>query len=156
LADQLRVTPAGEVGLDPPLEREHAHLVEPNRLRAQQTTLCEFSESRSAPKRKRLSIRSRSLHHLIRAQGVRASLGEAFEAIEIACSRRDVQHVRLTPSLNRVAPKRPAEIRDVTLDKVARRRGRPFPPDLVDQPTRGNRLVRRNNKDRENGLTART
>ncbi len=54
LPDELGVPAAGEVGLDPLLERVQPQLVEPERLRHEQAALGDVGERRSAPQRERL------------------------------------------------------------------------------------------------------
>ena len=55
LGDDLGVPAAGEIGLDAPLEREYAQLLEPRPRPARRRLLGEVGERRAAPERERLA-----------------------------------------------------------------------------------------------------
>ena len=128
LSHELGVARAGEVRLDPPLQRVQPHLVQPERLGHEQAALRDLAERGPAPERKRLGERLRRiLGPAVRERGG-AGRRALLEAVDVAAAARDVQHVGIAPCLDRVPPECAAQIRDVALDDVARRRRRGVAP----------------------------
>ena len=131
------------------------HLVEPERLCHEQAALGDLGERGPAPERERLGERLRRI--LGPAVRERAGAGRRalLEAVDVAAAARDVQHVGVAPGLDRVAPECAAQIRDVALDDVARRRRRGVAPDLVDQAADRDRPVRADHEHGEHRAAAR-
>ena len=156
LSHELRVATAGEVRLDPPLQRVQPHLVEPQRLGHEQAALRRSRRARArararAPRRRPPTPPGAGPSRERVGAGRRALL----EAVDVAAAALDVEHVGVAPRLDRVAPERPAQIRDVALDDVARRRRRGIAPHLVDQAPDRDRPVRADHEHGEHGAATR-
>ena len=130
-----------ELGLDPPLDRSEAKLVQPRRDRPHRGDLGEVGECRAAPERERLRQPgggSGRIAGLTRGHRLR---DEPLEVGQVEVVGADRQHIAVAPRRDRVAAQRFAQLRDVALDQVGRGLGRIVVPDTVDQPLGRDRSV---------------
>ena len=155
LTDELGVAATGELGLDPAFQRVQPHLVEPESLRHEQSTLGDLRQGRPAPEGERLGERRRGFLRspiLERFDPVRRQL---LEAIDVAAATLDAEHVRVASRLDRVAPEGTAQIGDVALHHVARGGRRGLAPHLIDQAAHRDRPIRADHEHAEHCTTAR-
>ncbi len=123
LADQDRVATALEVGVDPILEHRDMEFLEPRDLCLGEGLVHEVGEWLPAPEGK-------SLGGLPRGD-------EGLEAIEVKLARIDAGLVAGSDGEDSLAPERLAELRDVDLECLLRRFGRPLSPEGIDQAIGG-------------------
>ena len=152
LSENLLLAAESEVALDPVHQRRDTQLVQPCHLVAAQRFQLQPRERGATPESKRfpeafgsaleLTVRHRSAglgHDLLHHCGV-----ELFwlEAQPIAPrSRRD--------GIVTLPREHPTQLRDIDVDRLARRRRRRFPPQVVDQALARDELVRVQEEDGE-------
>ena len=150
LTHEPRVAPAGKIGIDPPLERRQAQLLEPSHVGLGEGLVGQVGERGSAPERERVAQLLRRAERIVRAR----LRHEPLEAGEVELGRLDVQNVPRCPRGEPSVPERLAQPGHVDLDALGGRRWRRLPPELVDQPLRGDDLVGVQQEDRQHGTAA--
>ena len=155
LPHELRVMTALELGLDPPLHRVQAHLVESQRLGHEQAALGDVRQSGPAPQGERLGEGGRRLLRLPVAQELGPGCRVLLEAVHVPAGALDVKHVGVTARLDRIASERPPQIRYMPLDDIAGTGRRRIAPHLVDQAPDRHRPVRADHEHGEHGTTTR-
>ena len=148
LRDHLRLATACEVGVDPPLERTQPELLQASDGR-QRERLVEVGERRSPPQVERLAQRRGGLRRPVVVEGLDPRLGEPLEPAQVQFAGLHGDRVAASAGRDRVLAQRVAQIRDVALQDVGGGLGRLVPPDVVDQPARGDDLVRVQEQHRE-------
>ena len=146
LADELREAAERQVRIEPPLERPQAQLLEPENLQLRERLVGEIRERRPPPKCESVAQHARS------QLGRRVSrlLDQQLEAKQIELVRPDTDHVaRFLRDDRLVRRERFAELRDVVLQRVRGRAGRPSAPQLLDQPVCRHDLVRAREQEGE-------
>lgn len=155
LADDVRVPAEGEIGLDPPLERGQAQLLEPGDRRLRERLVGEVGERWAAPEGEGLA------QHVGRRIGISggerplARFDELLEPIQIEPARLDAEQVAASvgdevcvrPAIVEYA----AELQDVVLNDLRGRRRRLLAPELVDDPVGRERLVAMEEEQGEQG-----
>jgi hypothetical protein len=86
-----------------------------------------------------------------RSQRLPALLEQLFEAVAVEPAAADLEHVPRPPRHEQAVPERPAQVRDVVLDDLCRRRRGSFAPELIDQPLDRDGLVRMRDQQRQEG-----
>jgi hypothetical protein len=89
-----------QVGLDPPLERAQAQLLEPRDLLASELLIREVGERRTAPEGERLAKEVRGRPGVITRKRPPAA-EELLEAVQIALAAIEAKQVAVTARLNR-------------------------------------------------------
>ena len=147
LRDQRGVPAEGEVGVDPPLDREQVHLLEAPDRRLRERLVGEVGERRPAPERERLA---QPLGGLLRL-GAAGLLDETLEPVEIELLRREPDHVagRERDEQLGAGAERLAQPRDARLERAGVRLRGLVRPQLLDQPARRDDLVRVEEEQRE-------
>src|SRR5439155_27335144 len=112
-----RVVAELEVGLDPFLERIQTQFVEPSRRRAGEGLVAELRERRSAPQRQRPA---QELCAFCRRGRLAGSLGQRLESAEVGFLPARSEDVARRARLDPVLAERLAQLRDVSLQHLAR------------------------------------
>ena len=139
LADDVAVMPERQVGLDPPLERGEAQLLEARAL-VPCERLRELGQRGPAPERERVAQQlARLLGHRPCASAC-ASVGDrALEAGEVELVVADLEQVAGSTRVEPRLRQRLAQLRDVDLHHLLRRVRHVLAPEGVDDAARGRR-----------------
>ena len=140
LADRLAVAAEGEEGVEARLQGFQAQLVPAHRGRPGPLLVDDVGERRTVPLgQTRLDVEERRARVVVqRGAGLGDAVLEAGGVDDVAV---DGQHVpRSLPAQQLGVAERPAEQRDVALQRVHGRRRRFARPDVVDQPVDGHDL----------------
>jgi hypothetical protein len=143
LADELRVLPEYELGLDARLERDQAQLVEPRRLDLCERLVRDVVERRPAPERERVARQSRGLLWVVGFENALGLRQPSLEALDVELAFVDGEDIAAAARHQQVAVRvqRLAELRHIDLDALCGGRRRVLCPDLVDQPFGRDNLV---------------
>ena len=157
LSDHRAVAAEREVDVDPLLDRGHAELLEAGDLRLRERLVGEVRQRRPAPQVERLA---KSLGCARRVPPP----GDGNRHLELALETLRVERLGLGPQ--RIPPRpgrqdlarrplgalrleQPAQLSDVDLERVRRRRRWGLAPEGIDQPVARDRFVRVHEQDRE-------
>jgi hypothetical protein len=138
LRNQRDVVAELELGVDQILAGDQAQLLEAQDLGRGERLVGEVGERRAAPQGERCSQCLRALLHGVQSAGL-SDL--ALEAHEIDLLGLDVQGVAIATRLNGVFAELFAQLRDVVVQRVARRLRGLCSPELLDQHVSGHPLV---------------
>src|SRR5215204_4329777 len=143
LGDEVGMAAERQVGLDPLLERGQAQLLEPADLLAGEVLIGEVGERRTAPEGERLAQEVRGRLRIRRPKRPPAA-EELLEAVEIALAPLQAKQIAVAVRLKRrcsVTAEGAAELGDVVVQHVRRRRRGALAPQDVDQAVSGEHLV---------------
>ena len=118
LAHDVGMAPEGEVRFDPPLERQHAELLETSGDRIEQGVVREVGERRAAPQCERLAERRRGTGRIPLLECPAAVVRQLLEPLQIESPGLDANDVAGTAGLDRLLPQGLAQPGDVPLDEV--------------------------------------
>ena len=138
LAHDVGMASEGEVRFDPPLERQHAELLETSGNRIEQGVVREVGERRAAPQGERLAERRRGTGRISLLECPAAVVRQLLESLQVESPGLDANDIPGAAGLDRLLPQGLAQPGDVPLDEVRGRARRVVPPETVDQPRRGN------------------
>src|SRR6266511_1099771 len=150
LADRLFVPADPDLGLDPILGRSEPQLLEARDLGLRKLLVPDVDERRPPPEGERLSEELGSLAVGLLLERGRPLGGEPLESLRVELVRLDVKTVSEPVSHDPVLAEL-AQLGDVHLERVRRRRGWLLAPEVVDQALGGNRLVPVQEQEREQG-----
>src|ERR687898_1021099 len=156
LADQRRVLAEREVRLDSVLERGQPVLLQLRRRALGKYLEGEILERAAAPQCKRLA---ESIARVLRPPGTQRLPGlgdERVEAVEVELSKARPQQIAVPLRHEQAVAERLAQIRHVDLNRFGAGRGRPLPPQLVDQAISRDDLAAVKQQDGEHGPLLRT
>ena len=155
LAHHVGVSPERQVGLDPPLEREHSELLEAPCNGVEQRLLREVGERATAPEGE-ARREGRGGHSGIAVLERAASLvRELLEALQVERPGLHREHVPSAARLDRLLSQGLAEPGDVSLDEVRRRARGVVAPEPVDDSRRGHEGIRPTEEQCERGALLR-
>ena len=143
LADELDVAPERELRVGAVFERRQPQLLQPQRLELRQI------RGRSAPEVERPPERLGRPGRVSDRQRRAAGLRQALELEDVDRSGVDREAVAGRRGLEQVRRQELAELRDVDLERVARRVRRVLTPERVDQVVSGDDPVRLQQERRE-------
>lgn len=131
LARELRVTPERELRVDPRLDRFEPELFQPPRLHIERRRADNVGVRMAAPERERLPQRLRRLR-LVRLRELAGIRDGVLEDERVDLVRFDLEAVAAAVADDDVADPA-AQVRDIGVERGARRSGRLVAPDAVDQ-----------------------
>ena len=149
LPDEVGVPAERQVGVDPLDQRIQAKLLEPTDLVLGERLIGELRERRAAPHRERFAQQRR---RTLRVTGGlrRAPVREPLpEPVDVELTLPDTECITSCQRLQTVVAQYAAQLGDVVLEDLRRRRRRLLAPELVDQPVRRERFVRVDQQERE-------
>ena len=148
LTDHVAVMAEREVGLDPPLERDEAELLETRALVSRER-FRELGERGPTPERERLAEQFSRLPGIALRERM-ASVGEsALEPGQVELVVAHLERVARTPGVQPWFGKRLAQVRDVDLHHLLSRVRNVLAPEGVDDPLAGERAVCVEKQNRE-------
>jgi hypothetical protein len=155
LGDDLGVPPQRQVGVDAPLVRDQALLIEPGGFGARPRLAAEVAQCRAAPHGERLAQRLCGAVGLTGGEGAPAVVEEALEAGRVDRLVREHELVGMLARAQRIARgQRPAQLRDEVVHDLRRGRRCVTGPELLDDPIAGNRVVALQDEQGEQGALA--
>jgi hypothetical protein len=141
------VTTLGQVGRDPILERLQAQLVQAGDLGGERWFGREVGEGGAGPQRERIAQgRARAAGAPLRESCL---VQEVFEACRVEIVLGDAQHVAGDAAFDVLGPDRFSKVRDVAVERPARRVRRILAPHLIDQGVCRYQLVHSNQEVRQ-------
>ena len=149
LPDEVGVPAERQVGVEPVDQRVQAKLLEPTDLMLGERLVGELGERRAAPHRERFAQQQRRALRVtggLRSAPVRDPL---LEPVDVELPRPDAECIASCQRLETAVAQDAAQLGDVVLDDLRRRRRRLLGPELVDQPVRRERFVRVDQQKRE-------
>ena len=149
LPDQVAVPAEREIGVDPLDQGAQVKLLEPADLVAGERLVGEVGERRAAPERERLAQQQRSRSGSPAACALLPFFELLPEAVDVELARLDTERITSRLRLQTVVAQDAAQLRDIVLEDLRRRRRRPLVPELVDQPVGRKGLVRMDQQKRE-------
>jgi hypothetical protein len=144
LGDDLLVQPECKVAIDPVHLRGQPQLLEVTRLVACGRLELDPVEHRAAPERERVAQQRRRRHDVSLGRPPARIGNQLLEPRRVQSLRLDAQHVTGRVGRDRVgaaACERLAELRDMHVQRLVRRRRRRLPPERVDQPVARDNLA---------------
>jgi hypothetical protein len=133
LADERAVAAEGEVGLDPVLERRQAGVGDAGDLRPGERLVGEVGERVAAPQSQCRAEELARARRVAICKPLSRFFDQRLEPLAVDLSGRRQEHVAAAARLQHIAAERLAQVRDVDLDRLRRRRRWPLAPELVDQ-----------------------
>ena len=135
LANQLGVPAKHKIRVDPCLDREQAELVEARSLLLGESLVGDAVERRSAPERQRFAGPCGCCVDVAVGERPLGFGQPTLEAVDVELLLSDLQHVAAAARDEQLAIRvqRLAQLRNVDLHALRRRRGRLLAPELVDQ-----------------------
>ena len=133
LADEIRVTTAREVSLDPAFQHHESQLVQARGLGCQDALVCDVGERWPSPQCEALMKQHRTVLRAAALEEFRAVGRKPLEAMKIRRVVLHPKHVAWLARLDRTPPERLSKLRNVPLEDVLGSLGRVVGPDLVDE-----------------------
>ena len=149
LRAQLAVPSQREVGRDPLLERLQPKLVQPVGLTLDERFVSKLGERRAAPERERLAEVGRCPLWTPRSELSLAFREQVREPREIELALVDEEPVPARLGQQPVGAEPLAQLGEMLLQRVERRHRRPLDPQLLDQASCRDQLVRMQEQQRE-------
>ncbi len=118
LAHDVGIAPESEVRFDPPLECQHAELLETSGNRIEQGVVREVGERRTAPQGERVAERRRGTGRISFLECPAAVVRQLLESLEVQSPGLDANDIAGAAGLDRLLPHSLAQPGDVPLDEV--------------------------------------
>ena len=147
LADDVGVTAQRQVGLDPVFGRAEPELLQPPGLHLRERLAAEVAEGGAAPELKRRAQARGSRSRLVRRELAAALPDQPLEPVRVELAVVDLQAVRTRPGQQHGRAESLAEPGDVHLKAALRARRRLIAPQVVDEGSARDRLVRVQQQD---------
>ena len=133
LGHGLGVAAERELGFEPQLDRGQAQLLEPRGLVAREGVVAEVGQRRPAPERERLAAStSAACSASPSPSSRRARPSSSSNVSRSSVPALDAKRVARRPRLDHTRAERLAQLRDVHLNRLDRRRRRPLAPEQAD------------------------
>ena len=144
LGHQIGVAAERQVGVDAPLQRHRAPLLEPGDLGLRERLVRDVGQRGPAPQRQGLAQPRRRVAGSVERERLPTVVHQPLEAVEVELAVLHVDHVSAASRLK--APplavvERATQLTDVVLQHLRRRRRRRLAPQGVDHPLAPHRLV---------------
>ena len=149
LADQLVLATEREIGVDPNLQRRQTRLLQPGDLSLSERLVGEVSQRRPPPQPQRIAQEAGGGRGISPGQRLAALDGQTLELVGIELTRRQLELIATAPGVHHAITQRPAQMKDITLERLGGSRGRSLAPQLVDQPLAGYHLTAVQEQDRK-------
>ena len=149
LADQLVLAPEREIGVDPNLQPRQTRLLQAGDLGLSERLVGEVSQRRPAPQPQRVAQEAGGGRGISPGQRLTALDGQTLELVGIELTRRQLELIATMPGVDHAITQSPAQMKDITLERLGGSRGRSLAPQLVDQPLAGYHLTAVQEQDRK-------
>ena len=149
LADQVVLQAERKIGVDPFNQSAQAKLLQPPDLVESERLIGEVGQRRAAPQSERVAQQRRGPRRVACRLSPLPLVETLLEAVNVQLASLNVECVTSRLGPQTVVAQCATQLRDVVLEDLRRRRGRPLTPKLVDQPVRRERLVRMDQQERQ-------
>ena len=149
LADQVVLQAERKIGVDPFNQSAQAKLLQPPDLVESERLIGEVGQRRAAPQSERVAQERRGPRRVACRLSPLPLVETLLEAVNVQLASLNVECVTSRLGPQTVVAQCATQLRDVVLEDLRRRRGRPLTPKLVDQSVRRERLVRMDQQERQ-------